>query len=157
MTARSAGILLHRPAPGSGIEVLLGHPGGPFWARKDAAAWSVPKGMYEPGEDAWAAAKREFREEVGLEVPAGEAHDLGTITGRSGKRVTVFAVAADLDITDAVSNDFEMEWPKGSGIVRSFPEIDRVQWFEMPLARVKISAGQLGFLDALATWHDRNQ
>jgi predicted NUDIX family NTP pyrophosphohydrolase len=144
----SAGLLLYRVAEG-GIEVLIGHPGGPFWARKDDGAWSIPKGEYTEGEDPWRAAQREFREEVGMPAPAGDRVELGTISQPSGKVLTVFAVAGSLDVTDAHSNTFEMEWPKGSGLLRSFPEIDRVAWFGLAAARVKLLKGHVPFLDRL--------
>lgn len=149
MVALSAGLLLYRISGEGVVEVLLGHPGGPFWARKDAAAWSIPKGEYEPSDDALEAAKREFREEVGLEPPAGEPVFLGELRQPSGKRVTAWAVAGDLDVTDAQSNTFEIEWPRGSGTMRLFPEVDRIEWMSVALARQKLLKGQRPFLDAL--------
>jgi predicted NUDIX family NTP pyrophosphohydrolase len=149
MVARSAGLLLYRVSPEGVVEVLLAHPGGPFWARKDAGAWSIPKGEYEPSDDALAAARREFREEVGLDPPAGEPVPLGEHRQPGGKRVTAWAVGGDLDVTDATSNTFEIEWPKGSGTRRSFPEVDRVEWMSVSVAREKLLKGQLVFLDAL--------
>ena len=148
MPVLSAGVLLHR---GSGdlLEVLLGHPGGPFWARKDDGAWSIPKGEYGPDEDPWAAARREFAEELGCPVPVGPRADLGTVRQPSGKLLTVFAVAADLDAHDVRSNTFAMEWPKGSGRMCEFPELDRVAWLSVPDARVKLLKGQRAFLDRL--------
>jgi predicted NUDIX family NTP pyrophosphohydrolase len=144
----SAGLLLYRMGT-DGIEVLIGHPGGPFWARKDEAAWSIPKGEYADDEDPWAAAQREFVEEIGLPVPDGPRVALPPVKQSGGKVVTAFAVAADLDVTDSVSNTFELEWPKGSGNVRSFPEIDRVGWFSVDEAQVKLLKGQRPLLDAL--------
>lgn len=149
MVARSAGLLVYRVAEGGVVEVLLAHPGGPFWAKKDAGVWSIPKGEYEPEEDALATARREFREEVGLDPPAGEPVPLGELRQPSGKWVTAWALAGDLDVTNATSNTFEIEWPKGSGTVREFPEVDRVEWMPIALARVKLLKGQAPFLDAL--------
>jgi predicted NUDIX family NTP pyrophosphohydrolase len=144
----SAGLLLYRTA-GDGVDVLIGHPGGPFWARKDEAAWSIPKGEYTDDEDPWAAAQREFVEEIGLPVPDGSRVALPPVKQSGGKIVTAFAVEADLDVTDSVSNTFDMEWPKGSGKIREFPEIDRVGWFPIAEARVKLLKGQRPLLDAL--------
>jgi predicted NUDIX family NTP pyrophosphohydrolase len=146
---RSAGILLYRGTTGR-IEVLIGHMGGPLWARKDAGGWSVPKGEYQPDETPEAAARREFQEELGLPVPAGELIDLGSVRQSSGKVITLWAMAADLDPGLVVPGTFEMEWPKGSGVVREFPEIDRVEWFDLDVAREKLVKGQQAFLDRLA-------
>ncbi|OBG77089.1 MULTISPECIES: NUDIX domain-containing protein [unclassified Mycobacterium] len=148
MPKLSAGVLLHRARDGI-LEVLIAHPGGPFWARKDDGAWSIPKGEYAEGEDPWPTAQREFLEELGLPVPAGPRVDLGAIKQSGGKVVTAFAVGSDLDITDARSNTFELEWPKGSGRMREFPEVDKVQWFSVAQARAKLLKGQVGFLDRL--------
>ncbi|MGH3947715.1 MAG: NUDIX domain-containing protein [Pseudonocardiaceae bacterium] len=145
----SAGILMYRWTDGH-IEVLLGHMGGPFWMRKDTGAWSVPKGEYEPDEDPEAAARREFQEELGLAPPAGEFIALGTVRQSGGKVVTVWAVEGDLDPHLVVPGTFELEWPKGSGRIREFPEIDRVAWFNLPQAREKVVAKQRVFLDRLA-------
>jgi predicted NUDIX family NTP pyrophosphohydrolase len=144
----SAGLLLYRTVDGV-VEVLLGHPGGPFWARRDDGAWSIPKGEYTVDEDPWDAAQREFREELGSPVPAGEPLRLQPVKQTGGKIVTVFAVRGDLDPDTAVSNTFTLEWPKGSGSVREFPEIDRVAWFPVQAARTKLLAGQLPVLDQL--------
>jgi len=144
----SAGILLYRRASG-GIEVLLGHPGGPFWARKDDGAWSIPKGEYEPDDDPLAAAAREFAEELGSPLPDGPRIELGTVRLPSGKRLTAYAVEGDLDPARAVSNTFEMQWPPRSGRMQSFPEIDRVEWFEPEVARVKLARGQAELLERL--------
>jgi predicted NUDIX family NTP pyrophosphohydrolase len=144
----SAGVLLYR-ACDVVVEVLIAHPGGPFWARKDDGVWSIPKGEYTEGEDPWTAAQREFSEEIGLAVPAGPRIDFGPLKQPSGKVVTAFAVWGDLDITDAHSNTFELEWPKGSGRVREFPEVDRVAWFPVAQARTKLLNGQRAFLDRL--------
>jgi predicted NUDIX family NTP pyrophosphohydrolase len=144
----SAGVLVHRTRDGV-VEVLIAHPGGPFWARKDDGAWSIPKGEYADGDDAWAAAQREFGEELGLPVPDGPRVDFGPLKQPSGKVVTAFAVRGDLDVTDARSNTFELEWPKGSGRMREFPEVDRVVWFPVAQARTKLLKGQRAFLDQL--------
>jgi predicted NUDIX family NTP pyrophosphohydrolase len=146
----SAGVLVYRTRDGV-VEVLIAHPGGPFWARKDDGAWSIPKGEYADGDDPWAAAQREFFEELGLPVPAGPRIDFGSLKQPGGKVVTAFAVRGDLDVTDARSNTFEMEWPRGSGKMREFPEIDRVGWFAVAQARTKLLKGQLAFLDRLMT------
>jgi predicted NUDIX family NTP pyrophosphohydrolase len=144
----SAGLLLYR-AVNDAIELLLAHPGGPFWARKDDGAWSIPKGEYTAEEDPWLAALREFTEEVGLPVPVGPRIDLGAARQAGGKIVTVFAVRGDLDITDAQSNTFDLEWPRGSGRIRTFPEVDRLGWFSAAEARTKLLKGQLPFVDRL--------
>jgi predicted NUDIX family NTP pyrophosphohydrolase len=141
-------LLLYRITD-DGVEVLLGHPGGPFWARKDDGAWSIPKGEYTADEDAWTAARREFREEIGFDAPDGPRLDLPPVKQAGGKVVTAFAVRGDLDVTDSVSNTFELEWPKGSGRVREYPEVDRVAWLSVEAARVKLSKGQLPLLDSL--------
>jgi predicted NUDIX family NTP pyrophosphohydrolase len=144
----SAGVLLYRICDGV-VEVLIAHPGGPFWARKDDGAWSIPKGEHTDGDDPWLAAQREFSEEIGLSLPAGPRVDLASLKQAGGKVVTAFAVRGDLDITDARSNTFELEWPKGSGRVREFPEVDRVGWFSVMQARAKLLTGQRTFLDRL--------
>ncbi len=131
--------------------MLIAHPGGPFWARKDDGVWSIPKGEYSEGDDAWAAAQREFAEEIGLALPGGPRIDFGPLKQPSGKVVTGFAVLGDLDTTEARSNTFEMEWPKGSGTMREFPEVDRIGWFPVAQARVKLLKGQREFLDRLMT------
>jgi predicted NUDIX family NTP pyrophosphohydrolase len=153
----SAGILLHRERDGR-VEVLLGHMGGPFWARKDAAGWSMPKGEHDDAEDPRDAARREFGEELGVPAPAGELRELGTIV-QSGRRksVTAFALAGDLadELVAAVAGRpedgswVEVEWPRGSGRRLRFPEIDRVAWFDVDTAREKLVKGQVGFLDRL--------
>jgi predicted NUDIX family NTP pyrophosphohydrolase len=146
---RSAGILLYRGST-EGLEVLLGHMGGPFWARKDAAAWSIPKGECEPDEEPLAAARREFQEELGLPVPEGELVELGEVRQSGGKVVTAWALAGDLDPADVVPGTFEMEWPRGSGKLKEFPEIDRAAWFDLATAEEKIVAGQRPLLGRLA-------
>ncbi|MCV7198767.1 NUDIX domain-containing protein [Mycobacterium angelicum] len=149
MPKLSAGLLLYRGSAAGDVEVLIAHPGGPFWARKDDGAWSIPKGEYGDDEDPWLAAQREFAEELGLAVPDGPRIDLGSVQQAGGKTVTAFAVRGDLDITDARSNTFEMEWPKGSGKLREFPEVDRVGWFSVAQAHEKLLKGQRPFLDRL--------
>lgn len=145
---RSAGLLLHRRVSGV-LEVLLVHPGGPVWARRDAGAWSVPKGEHEPDEEPLAAARREFAEELGVPPPAGEAVDLGEIRQKSGKWVRAWAVAGDLDVAEIHSNTFTMQWPPRSGQFRQFPEVDRAQWFGVDEAREKINPAQAELLDRL--------
>jgi predicted NUDIX family NTP pyrophosphohydrolase len=147
--ARSAGIVLHRRV-NDRTEVLLVHPGGPFWARRDLGVWSIPKGEYEAGEDPLDAALREFEEELGSPVPDGDREDLGEIRQRAGKLVRAWAVAGDLDVSRAHSNTFELEWPPRSGKTASFPEVDRAEWFELGLAHDKIVAAQAALLDRLS-------
>lgn len=154
MPKLSAGLLLYRVRGGGIVEVLITHPGGPFWARKDEGAWSIPKGEYAEADDPWVAAQREFTEELGLPVPDGPRLDIGPVKQPSGKVVTAFAVKGDLDVTDARSNTFEMEWPRGSGRMREFPEVDRVDWFPVAQARDKLLKGQRAFLDRLMAHPD---
>ncbi|SDJ40444.1 NUDIX domain-containing protein [Streptomyces indicus] len=146
---RSAGLLLFRETGGR-IEVLLGHMGGPFWARRDAGAWSVPKGEYTPDEEPMAAARREFQEELGLPPPEGAFLPLGEVRQSGGKTVTVWAVRADLDPDTVVPGTFRMEWPKGSGVLREFPELDRVAWWSLDDAADKLVKAQTVFLARLA-------
>ena len=149
MARRSAGILLHRERDGA-REVLLVHPGGPFWAKRDDGAWSIPKGEYADGEDALAAARREFQEELGSPLPDGaELRPLGEVTQKNGKRVSCWAAEGDLDATAAHSNTFEMEWPPRSGRRQAFPEIDRAEWFPLDRAREKLLPAQAAFVDRL--------
>ncbi len=148
MPKLSAGLLLYRVRDDV-VEVLIGHPGGPFWARKDDGVWSIPKGEYDDGEDPWAAGQREFEEEIGLPPPSGPRIELPPLKQPSGKIVTAFAVRGDLDLADAHSNTFELEWPKGSGRMQAFPEVDRVDWFPVAQARIKLLKGQRPFLDRL--------
>jgi predicted NUDIX family NTP pyrophosphohydrolase len=149
MPAQSAGLLLFRRAA-SGIEVLLGHMGGPYFARRDAGAWSIPKGEYEPSEQPLAAARREFEEELGSPPPTGAAPvDLGTVRQRNGKLVTAWAIEADFEVSGVVSNTFEIEWPPRSGRRQAFPEVDRAEWFDIATAREKMIAGQDVLLDRL--------
>jgi predicted NUDIX family NTP pyrophosphohydrolase len=146
--SRSAGLLLYRQAT-PGLEVLLVHPGGPFWARRDLGAWSVPKGEYADDEDPLAAARREFAEELGSAPPAGDLLDLGEIRQKAGKLVRAWAVAGNLDPLTVRSNTFEMRWPPRSGRLETFPEVDRAQWFELDEARKRINPGQAALLDRL--------
>jgi predicted NUDIX family NTP pyrophosphohydrolase len=148
MPKLSAGLLLYRVRDDV-VEVLIGHPGGPFWARKDDGAWSIPKGEYAQGEDPWAAAQREFEEEIGLPPPDGPRIEFPPLKQPSGKIITAFAVRGDLDLADAHSNTFELEWPTGSGRIQVFPEIDRVDWFPVAQARIKLLTGHRPFLDQL--------
>ncbi len=143
----SAGILLYRRRT-AGVQVFLVHPGGPFWARKDDGAWSIPKGEYDPEEDPLAAGRREFTEETGL-VLQGPFRALGTLKQPGGKAVTAYAAEGDADAASVSSNTFELEWPPRSGKIRRFPEIDRAAWFELEDARRKLLPGQRPFLDRL--------
>ncbi|HEX8165613.1 MAG TPA: NUDIX domain-containing protein [Beijerinckiaceae bacterium] len=148
MAARSAGILLYKREDGA-LKVLLVHPGGPFWAKKDAGAWSIPKGEYADGEDPEAAARREFEEELGIALQGG-LKPLGEAVQPGRKRVVAYAAEGDLDPAAVRSNTFEIEWPPRSGRRKSFPEVDRAGWFTLEEAREKILAGQRVFLDRLA-------
>jgi predicted NUDIX family NTP pyrophosphohydrolase len=145
---RSAGILLYR-LKGGAPEVLLVHPGGPFWTGKDVGAWSIPKGEYGEDEDPQACARREFEEETGTALPPGASADLGTARQRSGKLVAAWAVEGDLDAGAIRSNSFEMEWPPRSGRMRAFPEVDRAGWFGLDQAREKLNPAQTAFIDRL--------
>jgi predicted NUDIX family NTP pyrophosphohydrolase len=147
MPKRSAGLLMYRRRGGA-LELLLVHPGGPFWARKDDGAWSIPKGEYDDGEEPLAAAKREFAEEVGA-APDGDFIDLGDVTQAGRKVVRAFAVEGDFDVAGLQSNTFEIEWPPKSGRRRSFPEVDRAGWFAPDQARRKVLAGQRPFIERL--------
>jgi predicted NUDIX family NTP pyrophosphohydrolase len=132
-----------------GTEVLLVHPGGPFWARKDLGAWSIPKGELDADEDPRACALREFAEETGTLLPAAELDDLGAVKLKSGKIVLAFAVAGDLDPASVRSNTFPLEWPPRSGRMQEFPEIDRAEWFALDAARAKLNPGQAELIDRL--------
>jgi len=146
----SAGILLYRQGSAA-LEVLLVHPGGPVWARRDLGAWSIPKGEYAEGEEEpLEAARREFAEELGSPLPEGEPVDLGEVRQKSGKRVRAWAVPGNLDTAGVHSNTFAMEWPPRSGQMREFPEVDRAEWFPVPAARERINPAQAAFLDRLA-------
>jgi predicted NUDIX family NTP pyrophosphohydrolase len=146
MAKRSAGILLFRRDP---LQVLLVHPGGPFWAKKDLGAWSIPKGEHNEGEDAMACAIREFTEETGSEPSPGELTDLGTIKQKAGKVVQAWALEGDLDATAVVSNTFSMQWPPRSGTFQDFPEVDRAEWFGLEEAAERINPAQATFLERL--------
>ena len=155
-TARSkfsAGILLYRHSPGpdptAGLEVLIGHMGGPFWSRKDAGAWTIPKGEYTPDEDPLEAAQREFLEEIGVPVPATSYQPLGSVKQSGGKIVTVWAAQGDLDASATVSGSFTMEWPPRSGVMSEFPELDRTAWVAPDRARELLVRAQVGFVDRL--------
>ena len=148
MAKRSAGILLFR-GRGPALRLLLVHPGGPFWAKKDLGAWSIPKGEYDEGEDPFAVARREFEEELGEPAPAGDAIELGELVQPSRKVITAFAIEGDFDPRGLKSNLFELEWPPKSGRLQSFPEVDRAQWFTLDEAREKILPGQRPFIDRL--------
>ena len=149
MPRRSAGILLYRLAPGGDCEVLVGHMGGPFWARKDAGAWSIPKGEYAEDEVPFDLALREFEEELGSPVPATDFIELGDLRTSGGKVLTVWAAEADFDNDKSVSNTFELEWPPRSGRMQEFPEIDRSAWLPVSDARIALVGGQVPFLDRL--------
>lgn len=148
MRILSAGILLYRYSD-AGLQVWIAHMGGPFWARKDAGAWSIPKGEYLQDEDPLAAARREFAEEMGTPAPSADYTLLGSFRQSSGKTVTVFAAEADFRPERILSNTFPLEWPKGSGRIRDFPEVDDAGWFTLSEARTKLVRGQLPVLDSL--------
>jgi predicted NUDIX family NTP pyrophosphohydrolase len=147
MPKESAGLLLYRKSRGS-LEVFLVHPGGPFWMNKDDGAWSIPKGEFDPDEDPLEASKREFREETGL-VAEGEYRPLKPIRQTGGKIVYAWAVRSDLEPAAVKSNTFSMEWPRGSGKIGNFREVDRAEWFKIDVARRKILKSQLGLLEQL--------
>ena len=147
MAKNSAGILLYRRREGM-VEVLLGHMGGPYWAKKDLGAWSIPKGEYEPGEVPLAAAKREFEEETGKPV-SGEFIELIPLKQAGGKIIHIWAVEGDCDASSVRSNTFTIEWPPRSGKQQSFPEIDRAEWFPLDVAKEKLTKGQRGFIGQL--------
>ena len=149
MAVRSAGLLLYRQNSGAEVEVWIAHMGGPFWERKDERAWSIPKGEYSEGEDPLAAAQREFAEEMGVPAPAADYVLLGTFRQPSGKLITAFTAESAFKPEKILSNTFPLEWPKGSGTVQHFPEIDRAEWIGESEARIKLVKGQLPILDAL--------
>lgn len=151
MPSRSAGILLHRRREGR-PEVLLVHPGGPFWARRDEGAWSIPKGEYTADEDPLAAARREFEEELGTPPPDGPVEDLGEIRQRGGKLVRAFAIEGELDVEQIRSNTFALEWPPRSGRMIEVPEVDRAGWFGVAEAGKKMNPAQVELLERLAAW-----
>jgi predicted NUDIX family NTP pyrophosphohydrolase len=148
MPKSSAGLLLFRRRDGE-IEMLLAHPGGPLWTKRDAGAWSVPKGEIESGEEPLAVARREFHEETGHEPPAGECLSLGEVRQKSGKVVVAWACEGDLDPTTAVSNTFPLEWPPGSGNWIDVPEVDRLEWFARDEAGRRLNPAQAEFVDRL--------
>lgn len=151
MAGHSAGMLLYRRSDDGAVEVLIGHMGGPLWARRDVGAWTVPKGEYDPAaEDAHAAAVREFTEELGTPPPDGPDLPLGAVRQRAGKTVTAWARRADLDPAAVVPGTFEMKWPPRSGRRATFPELDRVAWLPLPEARRLVVAAQAELLDRLA-------
>lgn len=150
----SAGLLMYRLRDGR-MEVLIVHPGGPYWAKKDADAWFVPKGEIEAGEDELAAAQREFQEETAV-VPAGPFLDLGEVTHKSGKRVRAWAFAGDCDPAAIVSNTFSMEWPPRSGRMQSFPEIDKAEFVDASRARDKLNPAEYEFIERLTEMLHRN-
>lgn len=133
----------------NGVEVLLVHPGGPFWQKRDDGAWSIPKGEIEPGEKPIEVARREFKEELGLPAPEGDLVPLGSVRQAGGKVVQAWAVRSDIDVSDVRSTTFDMEWPPRSGKRHAFPEVDRAEWFELETARRKIVPAQAKFLDRL--------
>jgi predicted NUDIX family NTP pyrophosphohydrolase len=150
MPKLSAGLLLYRPMAGK-VEVLLVHPGGPYWAKRDDGAWSLPKGEYVAGEDPFEVAVREFREELGMDLPSVRPPVfLGELRQASGKRISAWALEGDLDVGTVRSNTFTLEWPPGSGVEREFPEVDRAGWFGLEAARRKLVPGQVGFIHRLA-------
>jgi predicted NUDIX family NTP pyrophosphohydrolase len=149
MAKRSAGILLFRRNPE--LEVLLVHPGGPFWAKKDAGAWSIPKGEHDDAEEAQACAIREFEEETGSAPSPGQLDDLGTVRQKSGKVVQAWALEGDLDAENIRSNMFTIQWPPRSGRFKEFPEVDRAQWFGIEEARERINPAQAAFLDRITS------
>lgn len=144
----SAGLLVHRRGA-AGPELLLAHMGGPFWARRDEGAWTIPKGELEPGEEPVAAALREFAEELGLPPPPGTPVPLGSVVQSAGKRVTAFALAGDLDVSTIAGATFEAEWPPRSGRRQSFPEVDRAAWLDPETARRLLVRGQVPLVDRL--------
>lgn len=148
MAKKSAGLLMYRHRQ-NGLEVLLVHPGGPYWVKKDWRAWSIPKGEIDPGEDAFAAARREFEEETGL-IPEGAFWSLETIRQANGKLVMAWAFEGDWNPEELKSNTFEIEWPPRSGQMQQFPEADRAAWFELEEAKQRIIRGQVAFLEAIA-------
>lgn len=146
---QSAGLLLYKKTT-KGIEVLIGHPGGPFWVKKDKGAWSIPKGEFQEGEEPLAAAYREFAEEMGITPPEGDTLELGSAKQSSGKVVYAWAIEADFDTKQVKSNTVSIEWPPKSGQTQEFPEIDKARWFNLATAREKLVKGQVPLLETLA-------
>jgi len=149
MAKHSAGILLYRKTD-TGYEVLLVHPGGPFWAKKDLGSWSIPKGEYDEGEEPLVAAKREFAEEIGSQAPDGDYQTLGEAKQSSGKIVHAFTLESDFSLEKFSSNMFQMEWPPKSGQTQEFPECDKAAWLLLPIAAQKVVKGQVPIIEALA-------
>ncbi len=151
MSRHSTGILPYRFCISNRLDVLIVHPGGPFWANKDDGAWSIAKGEYEPEQepDPLLVAKREFTEELGKPFPQGKLLELGELKQPSGKRIVAWALESDIDVSEIASNSFDLEWPPKSGQMQSFPEVDRAAWFMVEQARSKLLAGQVPFLDRL--------
>jgi predicted NUDIX family NTP pyrophosphohydrolase len=148
VAAESAGLVLYRARNGK-TEVLLVHPGGPFWKRRDEGVWSIPKGEIEPGETPLDVARREFEEELGMPAPDGDLQTLGSIRQAGGKVVHAWAAPGDVDVSRISSDTFAIEWPPRSGKTQEFPEVDRAAWFDLATARVKMSPAQAAFLDRL--------
>jgi predicted NUDIX family NTP pyrophosphohydrolase len=151
MKKQSAGVLLYRET-GQDFEVMLVHPGGPFWAKKDTGVWSIPKGEFKEGEEPLAAARREFAEELGHPIPEGRLVPLGTVQQASGKVIHAWALQADFDETNIQSNSITIQWPPRSGHQQEFPEVDRASWFSLITGRQKLAKGQRPLLDALTTY-----
>ncbi len=149
MTRVAGGLLPYDTSSGK-LEVFLVHPGGPYFAHQDAGIWSIAKGLLEEGEEREVAAQREFTEEVGVVPPPGPYLDLGEVKLKSGKIICIFAFPATRDLTFVASNEFELVWPKRSGVLQYFPEVDRAEWFDLPEARRRLLVGQQPFLDRLA-------
>lgn len=149
MGKQSAGIIAYRRMVNNELQVLLVHPGGPFYKNKDAGAWSIPKGEYEVGEDPLLVALREFREETGREIEGNDFVSLNTVKIKSGKVITAWAIERDFDENLTRSNTFELEWPPRSGKKQTFPEVDKAGWFTIEVARIKINAGQVNLLNEL--------
>jgi predicted NUDIX family NTP pyrophosphohydrolase len=149
MKKQSAGILLYRNN-GQEPEVLIAHPGGPFFAKKDLGVWTIPKGLYDEDEDPLAAAKREYREEIGSAAPDGKYLELGRVKRKDGKTITAWAVEGNIDTQKIKSNNFEMEWPPKSGKMQKFPEVDKAAWVDLPTAAKKLQRAQVAFLESLA-------
>jgi predicted NUDIX family NTP pyrophosphohydrolase len=148
LSAQSAGFLVYRQRDGK-LEVLLVHPGGPYWQKRDDGVWSIPKGEFAESEKDIDVARREFQEELGVPAPAGEVTALGSVRQAGGKIVHAWALPGDLDVTRSTSNTFELEWPPRSGRIQQFPEIDRAAWFDLEGARRKLLPAQRAFLDRL--------
>jgi predicted NUDIX family NTP pyrophosphohydrolase len=156
MPKHSAALLLYRIHDGAGLEVLIAHMGGPFWAKKNARAWSIPKGEYEDNEDPRDAAFREFEEEMGSAPPAGQSVELGETRQASGKIITTYALSGDFDAASIRSNTFRLEWPRGSGNIQDFPEMDRAEWMSIDRAAQMLVTGQVPILDALTNYLQAN-